>query len=89
MNGVRKFLFPACAAAAVVVLTASCGKRTTVSAPIEACKAAYTGRERTLDTSTQVCASYDSKGVCTTWMPIYSTTTYNETHVTCDWLEWR
>ena len=77
---------------AVVVLTASCSEKTTLSAPIEACKAckaARTGRERTEDTMTQVCAGYDSKGFCSVWMPIYSSTTYNETRVTCDWVEWR
>lgn len=80
-----KILVLACAAAA----TACSEKSTTLAAPIEACKAQYTGHERTEDTMTQVCAGYDSKGFCNTWMPIYSSTTYREARVQCDWTEWR
>ena len=79
-----KILTLACA-----IVTASCSEKTTLTAPIEACKAQYTGRERTEDTTTQVCAGYDSKGVCTVWMPIYSSMTYREARVQCDWTEWR
>ena len=84
------YLMPTCAAIAVIALVVSCsGKPTTLSAPIEACKAQYTGRERTEDTTTLVCAGYDSKGVCTVWMPIYSSMTYREARVQCDWTEWQ
>jgi hypothetical protein len=77
------------AVALVLALMAGCTERATVSAPAAACKAQYTGRQRVEDTTTQMCAGFDSKGVCTVWMPMYSHTTYNETRVVCDWLEWR
>lgn len=92
MKFALKLLLLACAAIAAGMLAASCSedhKPTTLAAPLSACKAVRTGRQRTVDTSSQVCAGYDTKMNCTVWMPIYSSTTYNEERIRCEWTEWQ
>lgn len=60
-----------------------------VSAPLSACKAVLTGRQKVEESTVQQCVTYDTKMNCTIWMPQTYSTTYDETRVVCDWVEWR
>jgi hypothetical protein len=82
-------IIPVCFAIFVLIMLTRIGHSTTMSVPIEFCKAQYTGRTRVEDIGTPSCAGYDQNMNCTVQTTTWSTQTRNETRVTCDFIEWR
>lgn len=75
--------------AALVVWLLVQPRSTTMTVPIEFCKAQYTGRTKAEDVPIQSCAAYNQNMTCMVPITTWSTVTRNETRVTCDYVEWR
>lgn len=71
------------------IILAGCEQSSTISAPVEFCKASSTGRTALEQIPIQTCAAYDANMNCTVPITTYQDNTRYETRVTCDWVEWR
>lgn len=80
---------PLIAVVALVVGLSAIGKSSSISVPVQYCKAQYTGQTRVSDYPIQSCAAYDKNMNCTVPITTWVSETQHETRMTCDWLEWR
>jgi hypothetical protein len=64
-------------------------RSTTMSMPVDFCKAQYTGRTKNEDVPIQACGAFDQNMMWTAPITTWSTQTRSETRVACDYIEWR
>lgn len=73
----------------VALMLTACGDRGGyVVAPVTACRATYTGQEKT-ETTTHMQCMQSGDNACGMQIPIVTSTTYREVEIVCNWKEWR